>query len=495
MSTSKNEFIVAIELGSSKLTAMAGHMQPDGNLNVLAVKEIPSSGFMLYGTVHNLEKTKSALTEAIDYLQNTLQKRITKVYVALECQGMHSEVVPQKMNYNTDTITEEMVVQMQADAKAKHQLNMMTHHSYPIEYRVGGQVINDDPVGVLGDTLEGKFINIVTRRSVFENLERSFNDTGLADVSFRIGTRALKSAILQESQTRSNCIMIDFGAQLTTVAIYNKSKLHHLAVLPLGSAHITKDLMSLGIEEREAEKLKRDYGMALCEGHIAEEVADKDILLTDGRTIKQSLVIEIVEARMQEIMANVREQMRMNHYRPEDLLGGVIVTGGGSHIKFIREAVTHFLGIEKVEVATKPLFTVVGQIDKSKVESASYNTLFGLIKRAKDNCCGGDLKLNEPATDLFEQVENTSHTAEGAAVVTEKTVPSVNIEGEAKPEKENQPKIVAEQPEPLPAGDDEDIDDDDDDDQKTKNSSMWGRAKNFFTTLFSNPEVDDDESV
>lgn len=488
MSTSKNEFIAAIELGSSKLIAMVGYMQPDGNLNVLATKEIPSASFMLYGAVHNLEKTKSSIKEAIDELQERLQKRIAKVYVALECQGMHSTIVPQKLSYSSDTITQEMVDQMQAEAKANHQPNLMTHHSYPIEYRVGGQTLTTDPVGVLGDTLEGRFVNIVTRRSVFENLERSFNDTGLEDVSFRISTRALKSAVLAESETRSSCLLIDFGAQLTTVAIYNKSKLHHLAVLPLGSAHITKDLMTLGIEEAEAEMLKRRFGVAFTDLNNAEEVTDTDYLLSDGRTVKQSLIVEIVEARMQEILANVREQMRMNHYRPEDLLGGVIITGAGSNIKQLREAATHILGIDKVRIATHPQFGVVGEVQGLDIESGAYNTIFGLIKRAKDNCCGGDLKVYEPQ-DLFGDTpeEPTSEpTAEPA-----KTQPNVNIEGAAKPEREDTPKIVQAAQEPLPPGDDEEEEED-----NNKGRSLFGRAKSFFSTLLGTGDTrDEDDSL
>lgn len=486
MSTSKNEFIAAIELGSSKLIAMVGYMQPDGNLNVLATKEIPSASFMLYGAVHNLEKTKSSIKEAIDELQERLQKRIAKVYVALECQGMHSVIVSQKLTYTSDTITQEMVDQMQAEAKTNHQPSLMTHHSYPIEYRVGGQTLTTDPVGVLGETLEGKFVNIITRRTIFENLERSFNDTGLEDVSFRISTRALKSAILGESETRSSCLLIDFGAQLTTVAIYNKSKLHHLAVLPLGSAHITKDLMSLGIEEAEAEMLKRKFGVAFTDLNVTEEVTDNDYLLSDGRTVKQSLIVEIVEARMQEILTNVREQMRMNHYRPEDLLGGVIITGGGSNIKYLREAATHILGIDKVRIATHPHFGIVGEIQGLNIESGAYNTIFGLIKRAKDNCCGGDLKANEPQ-DLFGDVQDTPPTENPSEPV--KTQPNVTIEGAAKPEREEPAKIMPQAKEPLPPGDDEE-------EEEEKNKTMFGRVKSFFTTFLGTGDTrDEDDSM
>lgn len=484
MSTSRNEFMVAIELGSSKLIAMAGYMQPDGNLDVLAVKEIPSTDFMLYGAVHNLEKTKNSLKEAIDYLQDTLQKRITKAYVAIECQGMHSEVVHKYLEYSTDTITQEMVQQMQSEAKATHAHHMMTHHSYPIEYRVGGQVLNGEPVGVLGDSIEGKYINIVTRRGIFENLERSFNDTGLEDVSFRIGTRALRTAVLAESETRSNCLLVDLGAQLTTVAIYNKSKLHHLAVLPLGSSHITKDLMTLGIDEVEAEKLKRTYGVAYSETPL-EDSADKDVVLPDGRVIKQSLVIEIVEARVQEILVNVREQMRMNHYRAEDLLGGVIVTGGGSNMARIREAMTHYLGIDKVRIATQPLFGVVGQVP-ANLEKGTYNTILGLIKRAKDNCCGGDLKAPAPATDLFEAADEP--VVEEVLSEEGPKAPKADIEGEEKMVEEA-PATIQPAPTALPAGDDEE------DEPTEKKASWWKRTTNFFKQSFGSAQLEDDEEV
>ena len=45
-----DNFIVAIELGSSKVTALAGQKQPDGAIQILAYAQEPSDSFIRNGT-------------------------------------------------------------------------------------------------------------------------------------------------------------------------------------------------------------------------------------------------------------------------------------------------------------------------------------------------------------------------------------------------------------------------------------------------------------
>lgn len=120
-------------------------------------------------------------------------------------------------------------------------------------------------------------------------------------------------AVLTESERRSGCALIDFGADTSTISIYKNNILRFLTVLPLGGNSITHDLVSLQMEEEEAERLKIRYGNAFYEEEEGEEPATCQ--LEDGnRTIELGKLNNIIEARTEEIIANVWNQIQLSGY-------------------------------------------------------------------------------------------------------------------------------------------------------------------------------------
>lgn len=131
----------------------------------------------------------------------------------------------------------------------------------PQEYKVGINLLAD-PVGVPSDHIEGRFLNIIARSSVKQNIDKCFHQAGIEIADYVISPLALANAVLTNSERRSGCMLIDFGADTTTVSVYKNNILRHLAVIPLGGSNITKDICSQQIEEEDAEELKLKYGNA-----------------------------------------------------------------------------------------------------------------------------------------------------------------------------------------------------------------------------------------
>ena len=95
-------------------------------------------------------------------------------------------------------------------------------------------------------------------------------------------------------------MLVDLGAETTTVSVYYKSILRHLAVLPLGGANITKDIASLHIEEKDAEKLKLTYGSAYTND---EDIDDKhSYTISNDSSIESRKLVDIIESRVEEII-------------------------------------------------------------------------------------------------------------------------------------------------------------------------------------------------
>ena len=99
-----------------------------------------------------------------------------------------------------------------------------------------------DPGGVPSDHIEGRFLNIIARSSVKQNIDKCFHQAGIEIADYVISPLALANAVLTNSERRSGCMLIDFGADTTTVSVYKNNLLRHLAVIPLGGSNITKDI-------------------------------------------------------------------------------------------------------------------------------------------------------------------------------------------------------------------------------------------------------------
>ena len=164
------------------------------------------------------------------------------------------------------------------------------------------------------------------------------------------------NAVLTESERRSGCALIDFGADTTTISVYKNNILRFLTVLPLGGNSITRDITTLQMEEEEAERLKKAYGDALYEEDPEQEEATCK-LDDDSRTIKVADLNNIIEARAEEIITNVWNQVQLSGFE-DKLLAGIILTGGAANLKNLDEMLRKRSKVEKIRMAKLPRNTV-----------------------------------------------------------------------------------------------------------------------------------------
>lgn len=196
----------------------------------------------------------------------------------------------------------------------------------------------------------------------------------------------------------------NLGADTTTVSVYWKNVLRHLVVIPLGGNNITKDIASLLIEESEAEKMKLAYASAFTE--VSEIDNEKKYPIDDDRQVDCSKFIEIVEGRVEEIIANVWCQIPDEYC--DKLLGGIILTGGGSNMKNIEKAFINYTHIEKVRVAKSVNLTIIGNQPEITAKDGRMNTVLGILAKGDINCAGRDLGDN----DLFGNTEKDTNMDE-----------------------------------------------------------------------------------
>ena len=378
------DFIAAIELGSSKIAGIAGKKNSDGSIQVLAYAREDSSSFIRKGVIYNLDKTAQSLTSIINKLEGALNNSIAKIYVGIGGQSLRTVRNVVSRDLEEETIISQELVDSICDENLEIPLiDMDILDVAPQEYKIGNN-LQADPVGVAGSHIEGRFLNIVARASLKKNLERCFEQAKIEIADLLISPLVTADAVLTESERRSGCALIDFGADTSTISIYKNNILRFLTVLPLGGNSITHDLVSLQMEEEEAERLKIRYGNAFYEEEEGEEPATCQ--LEDGnRTLELGKLNNIIEARTEEIIANVWNQIQLSGY-DDKLLAGLIITGGAANLKDLDEVLRKRSKIEKVRNARFVRNTIHADEDVVK-KDGTQNTLFGLLIAGNENCC------------------------------------------------------------------------------------------------------------
>lgn len=401
------EFIVAIELGSSVFRGIAGKKNLDGSITVQALVKEDATQCIRKGVVNNIDKTATCLKNIMAKLSKTMKQNISHVYVGVGGQSVRSVRNVIVKDLPTETIVDGDIVDGLMDSNRGMDypdleiLNVVTQ-----EYKVGNQYVVD-PVGIKGTRLEGNFLNIAQRKLFYSNLNEAFDKAGIAIAEIFPAPLVLADNVLTESEKRGGCVLVDLGADTTTVSVYHKSLLRHLAVIPLGGNNVTKDITALKMEEREAELLKLKHGSAYT------EIADMDPALTysiDGeRTIESKQLIELVEARVEEIVQNVWHQVPAEYV--SKLLGGIILTGGGSNMKNIELAFKKYTHMDKIRKARFVNLAIKSNIDDIKKHDTTLNTIISLLAKGDMNYAGGPIVHQPPTgTDLFGQTTTTTTT-------------------------------------------------------------------------------------
>ena len=389
MATSDKDFIVAIELASSKITGVAGQKK-DGTMQILAYAEEDTAGCIKRGVVYNIEKTYQSLNNIISKLEAVLKTKIQRAYVGLGGQSMRSYKCVIKRNLLTQSyISNDLIDAIRQESYEIPFADCEVLDNYPQEFVVDSNIIAD-PVGVMGTNVEGEFLDVIAKNKLRANVSTVFANAGVDIVEELISPLHLANNVLTDAEKRSGCALIDLGADTTTLVVYKNNIVRYLVTIPLGSNNINKDLATIPIDEAETEEVKLKYGDACQEAEVIDENEVQFYTTTDGRQIEVSQIKSVIEARMGEIIANVSNQIVNSDYSGK-LLAGLVITGGGSNMKTIVKAFVKSTKVDKVRLANKvnQIVAKTSSASAIKLDKAESTSIISLLLSGSVPC-GGD---------------------------------------------------------------------------------------------------------
>ena len=319
--------IVAIEIASSKLKGAVCNVDSDGTMTVLAVEEIAATDNVRYGRIQNVQEVSSGVNELIRKLENNpavAPRKICAVAIPLGGRSLSGIPASATLHFPSEIpIVDETVRRLKQEAMKDIVSRKAVELILPRTFYVNNVQVSK-PVGNFGKQLSGDFILLACSNENRRNLERvRFDNISPENVRFLLRPVALADFVLTDTEKQLGCVLVDFGAETTTISIYKDSAPAFLSTLPIGSRLITRDLMSgLNLTEERAEGFKTTIGNAFPE---ASAVPD------DNPNARE--VNGYVRARAGEIAANIVNQIVLSGYKNADLPGGIIIVGGGARLK------------------------------------------------------------------------------------------------------------------------------------------------------------------
>lgn len=393
--------IVAVELGSSKISGVAGYAKPDGSLVVQAYAWTPAESCIRHGAVYNLDRTANAIATVISRLDNVLDLRVRKVFIGYNARTLRTLPSVVERNFESETVIDEMTVSEMYDADFLNDQDLVTLIHDAQEYVIDGRLGKEtDPIGVACHNIMCNYMNVVISRPIVEFMAQCFKQAEIQILDGFVSPIAQAQLALSEEDRQQGCALVDYGADTTTVSVYKNGLLRYLRVIPFGSALITKDLAAiLGIENDSAELLKLKYG--LCNMTKTVDTDQTISLAGKQRTIEE--IGDIIGARNEEIVRNVIARIEDSGYA--DKLGaGVVITGGGSRLSGLKQVFVALMPKDaQIRLLTEPVVDVDWAEPSWNKNDGSQMGLLAVMANGYENCCETDMK--EPVKmDIIETI-------------------------------------------------------------------------------------------
>ncbi len=397
----EKDIIIAVELASTAIRAIAGKREPDGSMQVLAFAQEESSNTIRKGIIDNIDKTTQALSRVVGKLNDKLGARVKSVYIGLGGQSLRSVHNRVLLQFDgLELLSHKTIDKMHDTNIGVVYPNAQIKEVVPQEFTIGSRSVVD-PVGMQAEMLEANFVNIIARTTLEDNIRKCVAGAGLEVQEVFISPLCLANALLTPNEKRSGCALVDMGADTTTVSVYVNNILRHLCVIPLGGSNVTSDITSLKVEAEEAEELKKKYGTAYRSDN--EDKTGQKITLSFDRTEDEEKLQEIVEARYEEIIANVCHHI--SAYK-EKMLSGIVVTGGAARIPDLPRAFSRQTGGDlNVRIAKGLPENITISFGVQVGEPDRLYTLYALLLAGKENCVGEASEDPVQKTFDFEKKE------------------------------------------------------------------------------------------
>lgn len=374
----REHIVVGVDIGTTKICAVVAATDELDRVNILGVGVAESDG-LNRGVVVNIDKTVAAVQDAIGEAERMAGVMVNRVIVGIagdHVQSFQSRGVITISGRDREItqrdvqrlLEDTMHVAMPADREILHVI--------PQEFIVDGQDGVADPVGMSGVRLEANVHIITGLVSAAKNVYRCIEKAGYQVADIVLEPLASSFAVLHDDEKEVGTALIDVGGGTADIAVFEDNTIRHTAVVAVAGNKVTDDIRKgLGVMRDQAERLKRQFGVALA------DMADEDEAITipgiGGRpekSVGRGTLAQIIQPRLEEILEIAQIEIKRSGYA-RHLAAGVVLTGGGSLVPGTAELAADVLGME-ARIGT-PMGLSGGLVEE--VSDPKFATAVGLV--------------------------------------------------------------------------------------------------------------------
>ena len=338
------EPIVALEIGTSRVRVFVGEGREDEGLMITAVGDSASSG-MRKGEMYHFESVCACVETALRQAEEAANLTINEVYLAMsgsQIEGMPNRgEIPVDGEITQDHVDHVLRVAREVTLPADRQVL----HNIVGQYSVDG-LCGVMPVGMVGKTLAVDVLLVHGLYSRMINLVRVVKARKLEVADMLFSGLCSAMAVLSADQKRQGALLIDLGGGTTDYVVYAQEKIADAGVIGVGGDHVTNDIArAFCVSTNEAEVLKLQHGDAMVSAAGRTRRIPLPQAAGEGpRTAKQSDLQTIVHLRMEETFGLIRARLQQRNLL-HLLGGGVVLTGGGAHLKNVDQLAQKVFGL------------------------------------------------------------------------------------------------------------------------------------------------------
>jgi len=410
----ETNYSVGLDIGTTKIVAIIGKENEYGKIEILGIGKSKSLG-VHRGVVNNITQTIESIQQAVQQAETDSGLKIDTVSVGIAGQHIRSL---QHSDYITRANSEEVIGYEDVDnlCNQVYKLVMLPGeeiiHVLPQEFKVDGQAEIKEPIGMYGGRLEANFHVVVGQVSSIKNIVRCIKSAGLNLGEISLEPLASANAVLSQEEKEAGVALIDIGGGTTDLAIFKDGIIRHTAVIPFGGNVITEDIKEgCSIIEKQAELLKIKFGSAWPgENKDNEIVSIPGLRGRDPKEITLKNLSKIIHARVVEIIEQVYVEIKNygHEEQKKKLIGGIVLTGGGSQLKHLKQLVEYITGMDtRIGYPNEHL---AGDSEE-EIASPLYATGVGLLMSA----VASDAKhkpLSAPGTEEVSEAESEVASAD-----------------------------------------------------------------------------------
>jgi len=385
MQEEKKNYVVAIDLGSANVVVALGTIEAQGVDVKYTVSRPIGAGGMKEGRIENIELVSSAITEAVEELQEQTGLRVTEAYAGISGSfvrcARHTDYV---FTEDPDMLVVKKDVSRLNDRMTNVQAPDVEQimERTPLYFRIDNGPEQTKPIGQFGRKLYATYNFILCAHTPIQRLGLALKRCNIILKGVIVNSQAIAEAVIRPEEREEGVAVVDMGGELTDVAVYYHGVLRYVATIPLGSRAINADIQTMSIPEKHLEPLKRKYGVA-----VAELAPRKYLRVQTGKNRTTDILLcnlaMVIESRLAEIAEFVMQEIQDSGC--PDKIDNLVLTGGATRLTAYDEFFRRKTGCEvRIGVPERDMITAESK-DFAIPENATIAGL--LVKGARIGAC------------------------------------------------------------------------------------------------------------